>query len=345
MADVEYDPYSYAPYEEETPVERSAGEGLRTLVNWSGAIVSLSLVAGLAIWGYRLSVADVSGVPVVRALEGPMRIAPEDPGGSQAAHQGLAVNSVAAEGEAEAPADTLRLAPRPVSLTAEDLPRADLPPVAVVTEVPVVPASVDRDAAVSADVAANAKLVEELAASVAPDAETLPEEAVETAAIAVPVEEVVDISPAVPKTAGGLTRAPVPPARPARSVSAAVSAAAAVAANVSGPEATRAAPPSGIAAAVAAAVEMPPESIMAGTNLVQLGAFDSPEIARSEWARLADRFDSFMAGKTRVVQSATSGGRTFYRLRAAGFDDIADARRFCAALTAENADCIPVVAR
>jgi len=45
------------------------------------------------------------------------------------------------------------------------------------------------------------------------------------------------------------------------------------------------------------------------------------------------------------VQSAVSGGRTFYSLRAAGFADISDARRFCAALSAEKADCIPVVAR
>jgi hypothetical protein len=50
-------------------------------------------------------------------------------------------------------------------------------------------------------------------------------------------------------------------------------------------------------------------------------------------------------GKTRIIQKATSGGRVFYRLRAMGFEDIADARRFCSALVAQNADCIPVVTR
>jgi hypothetical protein len=45
------------------------------------------------------------------------------------------------------------------------------------------------------------------------------------------------------------------------------------------------------------------------------------------------------------VQKASSGGRVFYRLRAMGFDDLGDARRFCSALVAENADCIPVVTR
>ncbi|MFD1809072.1 SPOR domain-containing protein [Gemmobacter lanyuensis] len=38
-------------------------------------------------------------------------------------------------------------------------------------------------------------------------------------------------------------------------------------------------------------------------------------------------------------------GRTFYRLRAQGFSDEADARRFCAAITAEGAECIPVTLR
>jgi hypothetical protein len=32
-------------------------------------------------------------------------------------------------------------------------------------------------------------------------------------------------------------------------------------------------------------------------------------------------------------------------LRALGFEDLADARRFCSALVAEKAECIPVVTR
>ena len=92
-------------------------------------------------------------------------------------------------------------------------------------------------------------------------------------------------------------------------------------------------------------VAVDPAAVPVGTAMVQLGAFDSAEVARAEWQRLSGRFDSFMAGKSRVVQSAVQGGRTFYRLRAIGFDDLSDARRFCAALTAENADCIPAVAR
>ena len=101
-----------------------------------------------------------------------------------------------------------------------------------------------------------------------------------------------------------------------------------------------------IAAAVASVTkEIDPASLPAGTRLVQIGAFDSAETARSEWTRLEARFGDFMDGKGRVIQQATSGGRTFYRLRAEGFVDLSDARRFCAAFVAEKVDCIPVVTR
>jgi FAD/FMN-containing dehydrogenase len=82
-----------------------------------------------------------------------------------------------------------------------------------------------------------------------------------------------------------------------------------------------------------------------GTRLVQLGAFDTAEEARAAWARIADRFSPLLADKGRVLQQAEAGGRGFWRLRARGFDDLAHARRFCAALVAQRADCIPVRAR
>ena len=45
-----------------------------------------------------------------------------------------------------------------------------------------------------------------------------------------------------------------------------------------------------------------------------------------------------------VVQKAESGGKIFYRLRAAGFDGISDARQFCTAIS-DKVACIPVVTR
>ncbi len=52
-----------------------------TLVNLSGGLVSIALLIGVGVWGYKTLSRDVSEVPVVRAATDPMRVAPEDPGG------------------------------------------------------------------------------------------------------------------------------------------------------------------------------------------------------------------------------------------------------------------------
>lgn len=91
-------------------------------VNLAGAACTLALVAGVGLWGYRLAVRDAHGVPVIRAMQGPMRVAPEDPGGRLAAHTGLSVNRIAAEGTAGTVPDTVMLADPPVELAPEDSP-------------------------------------------------------------------------------------------------------------------------------------------------------------------------------------------------------------------------------
>lgn len=307
MAELNYEDMADAP-EAEAP-RRWA----QAATAWAGAITSVALVAGLAIWGYRLTVRDVSGVPVVRAIEGPLRVAPDDPGGTQTAHQGLAVNRVAAEGTAAPPPDQLILAPRPVSLTQEDAASDLLKRQPELTEAPAItPPPVDDP------VAAALALVDEITAGETPLSPLpLEEEPATQAALEAPGAAPV---PAAEPLIPGVTVSVVPRARPAVPV-----------AKPAAPEAAPA--PAQLAA------------IPTGTNLVQLGAFDSEEVARAEWQRLSGRFGSLMEGKQRVVQSAVSGGRTFYRLRAVGFADLADARRFCAALTAEKAECIPVVAK
>ena len=94
-----------------------------------------------------------------------------------------------------------------------------------------------------------------------------------------------------------------------------------------------------------ASPEMQPEEVAVGTRLVQLGAFDSADGARAEWTRLQGNFGDLMAGKAIIVQPASSGGQTFFRLRAFGFSDEDDSRRFCSALLSEDTSCIPVTQR
>ena len=312
MADMEFDEFAggYAP-------QGRAGR----MVHLAGAACSLALILGLGLWGYKLAVRDVSGIPVMRAMVGPMRIAPANPGGAVASNQGLSVNAVAASGTALPMSETVVLAPRAVDLTTEDIAGLAAPEGAL-------------DSASSEQIAAQEPSLQ-LAVSVAP---LVPSN---TDAVASALSEAFSNDPAPPSGAEEM----VEPA--------ALDSEAAVEPPAAGEGLARSLRPMPRPtsrldiqpAAAAATVEVDPTTLAVGTRLVQLGAFDDAETARSEWSRLQGRFGELLAAKSMVVQSAQSGGRTFFRLRATGFDGEEETRRFCVALLAENVSCIPVAQR
>jgi hypothetical protein len=90
--------------------------------NIVGAFLSFAVFIGVVAWGAKTLMRDSSGVPVVRALEGPPRVAPLDPGGVPASHQGLTVNQVSSSQKTVLVGELLQLAPRPIKLQVEDLP-------------------------------------------------------------------------------------------------------------------------------------------------------------------------------------------------------------------------------
>ena len=308
MAELDFDSY-------DTDAVGNRSEQLSRMINLTGAACSIALVVGLGVWGYRLAMRDVNGVPVMRALAGPMREMPQVPGGDVASHQGLSVNAVAAVGTAAALPDQVLLAPAPVDLAAEDAPGlgivADpaLQPQVEVGASTISPVTLSTDSSeplqtIDADAAVAMALADALAAGAEPFSELASGTAPPDLAAAVMVR---------------------PRPRPAQTSVADVSAAVTV--------------PS------IAPVEIDPATLAVGTRLVQLGAFDNDADARAEWARLQTRFGDLLATKSMVVQAAQSGGRTFYRLRAHGFADEDDARQFCAVLVAGNAPCIPALHR
>lgn len=330
MADIEFSHGMGAYGRDSGPLrdEELSPNSLTMLTNLAGAVVSLALIAGVGVWGYKLMVRDVSGIPVVRAAEGEMRVRPEDPGGQRARHQGLAVNAVAAEGVAAGPVDQVVLAPRDTDLADEDQPvsatavapveqpRALAPASDVLEGTKRIPARVQSTAAQDLQTGAIDAVVAELISGTEPlelgAAEAVPE-----------AEETATADPeADPETAPGrlVKRPRLRPAALANLQTASF-------------------------VATVPTAEVDAAAIPTGTRLAQLGAFDTADVARSEWARLESRFGEYMQDKSRVVQMAQSGGRTFYRLRAMGFVDLADARRFCSAFKAEGVDCIPVATK
>ena len=335
MADIEFS-HGMGAYgrERETPRDEDlAPNSLTMMTNVAGAAVSLALLAGIGVWGYKLMVRDVSGIPVVRAAEGEMRVRPDDPGGQLARHQGLAVNAVAAEGSAAGPVDQVVLAPRDTDLAAEDQP---------ISAAAVAPVEQPEPLAPAAEVVGSAKRVPARVDSMV--AENLRDGAID----AVVAELTADVAP-LDRSAASEEEASVADSAEEGAADGQETAAVTPAAQLVKRPRLRPAAPAGLQSVAfvseTPSAEIDAAAIPAGTRLAQLGAFDSADVARSEWARLESRFGEYLQDKSRVVQMAQSGGRTFYRLRAMGFVDLADARRFCSAFKAEGVDCIPVASK
>ena len=322
-----YDERDYA-----VPLSERAG----VFLNYAGAAVSLALMAGIGVWGYQLIKRDVSGIPVVQAIEGAMRVSPDNPGGELEVHTGLAVNEVAAAGAAAAPEDSVLLAPNGSGLAAEDLeiqPSAEAGEVVPqgiaggetqVVQSEVIPAAPDKPLTAEEILA----LAEQITAGTAPLERTQDSAIAPTVALdGEPVLAIERLPASVPGVATSLR----PIVRPAS-----------LNVTPAAPE-----PVADTATAVAAALTevVSSTSVPSGTSLVQLGAFSSAEEAVREWDRLQGRFGDFMGTKSRLIQEASASGTTFYRLRASGFEAHTDAERFCAAVKAGNAECVAVLVR
>ncbi|OOY27341.1 hypothetical protein BMI90_12045 [Thioclava sp. L04-15] len=334
----EYPQPHYAHPEE--PAAEPAPRAMSRWVNVAGALTSVAMLGGLVVWGYQLAMRDLNGVPVIRAMDGPARIAPEDPGGELARHTGLAVNDVAGTGQAAPAPDQVTLAPAPEGFTDEDLPMGELaremegadgaPETAAGGDAVAAAVSAVTPAVLNADpdqIAAAESPVQPAAFSPA-EPESRPDEVAAEAEAAAE-----DVTGVIPASVPGVARSPRPMVKPMRDTLLAAALERAVTSQMSGN------------AAEAGVVDLDPGQLASGTRLVQLGAFDTAEDAKGEWDRIATRFDALMAGKKRVIQKASSGGRDFYRLRVAGFDDVTEARQFCAALLAERQNCIPTQVR
>ncbi|MCB1372052.1 MAG: SPOR domain-containing protein, partial [Rhodobacteraceae bacterium] len=281
----------------------------------AGAAVFVGLVGAMALWSYRLGTRDATEVPIIRAMEGPARLQPEDPGGLQAAHQGLEVNAVLSGQPAPVPRERTPLEPAPPALAEEDGPLGEL--------VVAAPASLP-DAAEGEDLRMpEAEAQEVLAAleiGLAPDLGGAPAEA------DAPVEA--DLLPE------GTTSAMRPLGRPSNLVRATAKAPAA--APKAQPKAATAVPAPGVAQAREVG------SVSPGSRLVQLGAYDSEAITRQAWAQLVAKNGDLLGSKSLYVERTTSNARVFYRLRVAGFENTEQTRVMCEALRARSIDCIPV---
>lgn len=309
-------------------------EGARRI---AGAAVFVGLIGVMGLWAYQLGTQDAREVPIIKAMVGPTRVQPEEPGGLQAAHQGLEVNSVlasqaAGQGSKATPVKsaqpaTAKATAQPEVLKAEDAPQGTLvaaTPAALAQRVMQEKGAQPGDAEVAA-----LAMPDEGGLTGDPMAEAIGEdEAVDAAAVV-----------AGPRPMNRPTNLVL--ARANATADTAVKPKAAVATTT--PAAAVSTPaPTPVAATPQAAAVKQVTSVKSGTRMVQLGAYDSEAMAQKAWSRLVAANPDLLSSKGLYVERATSNARVFYRLRATGFDLSEQTRVMCELLRSRGVDCIPV---
>ena len=281
---------------------------------WTGAALSLFLLAGAIGWSYQLIVRDVNQIPIVRAQLGPLRVAPDNPGGLTAANQGLSVTQLAVN-EKPLLSNEIYLAPAAEILNEESLALK-------VTE---------EDESNKVD---GAFEIKEVNAENSMNLEALPDQKevdsrsndlgvlskVAFSQKKIEIENAVSLALSItndPDKSLSWLRPKIRPVGFYRN------------GNITEDQIVS---------------NEPMSKLPIGSAVVQLGAFDSKSLAESEWQRFEKILGSILIPKKMVIQKAESGGKIFYRLRASGFSDISDARQFCTAIS-DKVACIPVVTR
>ncbi len=78
---------------------------------------------------------------------------------------------------------------------------------------------------------------------------------------------------------------------------------------------------------------------VAGTHVVQLGAYSSKEGAKQAWDKLSGRYN-ILHGFYSASSSVQVNGKTFVRLAATGFGNFAAADAVCSSIKSKGGDCI-----
>ena len=294
--------------------EKQVNFKLNMIFYWTGAALSLSLLAGAIGWSYQLIVRDINQIPIVRAQLGPLRVAPDDPGGLTAANQGLSVTQLAVN-EKPLLSNEIRLAPAAEILNAEHLSLQ-------VTQD--VKSNLDDGTFEIKEVSAeNSINLKEVSTEIGADTISKDEVVLSKAVFSqkkIEIENAVSLALSItddPAASLTLMRPKIRPVTLQKDN------------KITGDQIV---------------TNEPLFELTKGSAVVQLGAFDSKNLAKSEWQRFEKLLGSILIAKKMIVQEAESGGKIFYRLRAAGFDDISDARQFCTAIS-DKVACIPVVTR
>ena len=283
-----------------------------------GAVISLNLILWAGYWTYNIISRDINGIPIVAAQPGPLRVAPDTPGGIEAENIELAVTKIASQ-ELPPNPKAVELAPSTEKLTPDDL---------TIFQAIRQKKIIDRQAALNNQVhlgVIEPNLSKEISfepvntvTNTANYSITENQSELVAAALALALKPSADnlIANAVAQNKFKQIK---PRLRPGSLLEVSVSTTETV-----------------IRPALA--------SVETGLAVVQFGTFATETVAFEEWDRLSKNLSVILDGRPKYVERIKRNGNEIYRLRLGGFVKIDDASRFCSAVISQE-NCVPVIAK
>jgi len=285
-----------------------------------GAIISLNLILWAGYWAYNLISRDINGIPIVAAQPGPLRVAPDVPGGIEAENIELAVTKIASQ-ELPPNPQAVELAPYTAKLSADDITinqalrqkklidsqiekrtqghlQAAHPDLS--NEISLVPIKTSIESSDYTIVDNQSELVAAaLAIALKPDRDQLGNKV---------ILEKIESNIIKPMPRPGSLRTKLSSLNSENSIL----------------------PTLG--------------SVESGLAVVQFGSFENKKRALAEWGRLSENLSVILDGRPKFVERIQRNGNEIYRLRLGGFVNIDDASRFCSAVISQE-NCVPIITK
>ena len=283
-----------------------------------GAVISLNLILWAGYWTYNIISRDINGIPIVAAQPGPLRVAPDTPGGIEAENIELAVTKIASQ-ELPPNPKAVELAPSTEKLTPDDL---------TIFQAIRQKKIIDRQAALNNQIhlgVIEPNLSKEISfepvntvTNTANYSITENQSELVAAALALALKPSADNLIANAVAQNKFTQIK-PRLRPGSLLEVSTSTTETV-----------------IRPALA--------SVETGLAVVQFGTFATETVAFEEWDRLSKNLSVILDDRPKYVERIKRNGNEIYRLRLGGFVNIDDASRFCSAVISQE-NCVPVIAK
>lgn len=285
-----------------------------------GAIISLNLILWAGYWAYSLISRDINGIPIVAAQPGPLRVAPEVPGGIEAENIELAVSKIASQ-ELPPNPQAVELAPYTAKLNADDITINQAMKQKKLIESQIEKRTQGHLQAVEPELL-NEISMAPIKTSIESKDYTIVDNQSELVAAALAI--------ALKQNSEQLSNK-------------------AISRNIKFSKIKPMPRPGSLWAKTTSlnsenSILPTLGSVEPGLAVVQFGSFENKQLALAEWGRLSENLSIILDGRPKFVESIQRNGNEIYRLRLGGFANIDDASRFCSAVISQE-NCVPIIAK